>query len=323
MMDTKVSIVMYHYVRPIAKSKYPNIKGLELSLFKKQLDFFANNCNVITMEQLIDSIYKKTKLPKNAVLLTFDDGYMDHYSYVYPELISRGFQGSFFVQSMSAEYGKMLITNKIHYILAESNMDDLIPLIYSMLDELRVDGLGLESNEEIMRELGHPNRFDTGETIFVKRLLQNYLPEDIRNTMVDALFEQIVGVDEGEFAKSLYMNMDQMREMKAAGMFFGLHGEKHYWLDKLDKAKLKEDIDNGLHYLDELIDREYLVMNYPYGAYNDQVIEYIKSIGVKLGITVEPGQADIERDSVYTYPRFDTNDFPPKSENYKNYGILL
>ena len=35
--DYSVNIVMYHYVRPIKKSKYPNIKGLEFDDFKKQM----------------------------------------------------------------------------------------------------------------------------------------------------------------------------------------------------------------------------------------------------------------------------------------------
>ena len=33
--NSNIYIVMYHYVRNIKKSKYPNIKGLEFSDFKK------------------------------------------------------------------------------------------------------------------------------------------------------------------------------------------------------------------------------------------------------------------------------------------------
>ena len=36
-------IVMYHYVRPIKNSKYPNIKGLELHGFQRQIEFFKKN----------------------------------------------------------------------------------------------------------------------------------------------------------------------------------------------------------------------------------------------------------------------------------------
>ena len=36
-------VVMYHYVRKIRNSRYPEIKGLEQSLFEEQLRFFIQH----------------------------------------------------------------------------------------------------------------------------------------------------------------------------------------------------------------------------------------------------------------------------------------
>ena len=41
--DYSINIVMYHYVRPIKGSNHPNIKGLELENFKKQINYFLKN----------------------------------------------------------------------------------------------------------------------------------------------------------------------------------------------------------------------------------------------------------------------------------------
>ena len=49
-----LTIVTYHYVRPIKKSSYPLIKGLELESFKIQLDYLEKNYKIITMESLIN-----------------------------------------------------------------------------------------------------------------------------------------------------------------------------------------------------------------------------------------------------------------------------
>ena len=38
-----INIVMYHYVREIKSSNYPKIKGLEISGFRRQLDYLTNN----------------------------------------------------------------------------------------------------------------------------------------------------------------------------------------------------------------------------------------------------------------------------------------
>ena len=69
---------MYHYVRPIKNSNFPLIKGLELDQFVKQLEFFTENNNVVTVDEIKCAIQGRIVLPKNAFWLTFDDGYKDH-----------------------------------------------------------------------------------------------------------------------------------------------------------------------------------------------------------------------------------------------------
>ena len=82
----KLTTVMYHYVRGIRDSRYPGIRGLENDLFVEQIRYLMKNYNIIKMEDVIESLGSKRKLPDKAVLLTFDDGYLDHYINVYPIL---------------------------------------------------------------------------------------------------------------------------------------------------------------------------------------------------------------------------------------------
>ena len=81
-----ITIVTYHYVREISGSNYPNIKGLEFSGFKRQLDYLEKNFNIIKPLDLINNSFS---LPENSCLLTFDDGLKDHIKYVLPELNKR------------------------------------------------------------------------------------------------------------------------------------------------------------------------------------------------------------------------------------------
>ena len=50
-MNTKATIVMYHFVRDLKNSRYPEIKGLDISLFKEQIKYLKKFYNFITMEQ--------------------------------------------------------------------------------------------------------------------------------------------------------------------------------------------------------------------------------------------------------------------------------
>ncbi len=316
----KATIVMYHYVRDLARSSFPEIRGLDYELFLQQMEYITKNYTVITMESLLAAYAKGdfSEIPDNALLLTFDDGYMDHYEVVYPVLKRYGVQGSFFPNAMAVKEHKLLTVNRIHFILAvaeeQGRMKELVEDCFQMMDRWRSTGVELSGNEAIYKRLAIANRWDPGEVIFVKRLLQNELPEDIRTDMAKQLFAKYVGVAEDEFARKLYMNMDQIHEMKEGGMFFGIHGYDHYWLGKLPVEQMKKDVDKALEYFDGIIDRNNWVMNYPYGNYSEDVIKYIESLNCKLGLSVEARVAELGAENPYALPRLDTNDLPPKGD---------
>lgn len=115
---SKLYISMYHYTRDIVHSRYPQIKGLDTNLFRQQIEYMKNNFNIVTMEQVIDAVEGKSELSEKALLLTFDDGYIDNYTFAFPILEEFGIQGSFFIPGKTFTTHQLLDVNKIHYILA-------------------------------------------------------------------------------------------------------------------------------------------------------------------------------------------------------------
>jgi polysaccharide deacetylase est4A len=310
---------MYHYIRDLIHSRYPEIKGMDFALFRKQLEFFSENFNVVRMEDVIAAISVGKKLPENALLLTFDDGYIDHYTYAFPLLEEFGFQGSFFIPGKTFTTHQLLDVNKIHYILASANIYNLMEDVLVLMNYYRGREFDYASNDELINIYAVANRFDCKETIFVKRILQTVLPEKLRNKISSELFEKYVGVSEERLAYELYMTEEQIRTMKRHGMFIGLHGYDHFWLGNLPEEKMREDIDKAIESLNEFINPNSWVMNYPYGSYNQSVLDYIKSKGSVVGLTTEVGVADLLSDNALKLSRLDCNDFPPKSDNYKSY----
>lgn len=310
---------MYHYTRDLIHSRYPEIKGMDVALFRKQLEFFSKNFKVVRMEDVIAAISVGKKLPENALLLTFDDGYIDHYTYAFPLLEEFGFQGSFFIPGKTFTTHQLLDVNKIHYILASANIYNLMEDVLELMNHYRGREFDYASNDELINIYAVANRFDCKETIFVKRILQTVLPEKLRNKISSDLFKKYVGVSEERLAYELYMTEEQIRTMKRHGMFIGLHGYDHYWLGNLPEEKMREDIDKAIESLNEFINPNSWVMNYPYGSYNQSVLDYIKGKGAVVGLTTEVGVADLLSDNALKLSRLDCNDFPPKSDNYKSY----
>ncbi len=312
---------MYHYTRDLRHSRYPEIKGLDVNLFRQQFEFFKENFNVVRMEQVIEAVKGGTPLPEKALLLTFDDGYVDNYTFALPLLEEFGFQGSFFIPGKTFTTHQLLDVNKIHYILASANIKKLVVDVKEKMDYYRGHEYDYPSTEELWNQYATDERFDGKDTVFVKRMLQTVLPEKLRNQISSDLFEKYVGVTEEQLAYELYMTPEQIRTLKKHGMFIGIHGYDHYWLGNLSKEQMQEDVAKALDTLDEFIDRKEWVMNYPYGNFNEDVLAFIKSEGACIGLTTEVRVADIEKDAVLQLPRLDCNDFPPKSDNYKKWMI--
>ena len=213
MNSKKVTIVMYHYVRDLKHSRYPEIKGLDISLFYEQIMFLKKHYKFITMEMLIDSFENGSALPDKSVLLTFDDAYSDHFEYVFPFLDKHKIQGSFFPPVKAISEHTVLDVNKIHFILAaESDKSKIISEIKNELDKFRKE-YNLDDISVYYNKLAKANRFDTADVIFIKRLLQVELEESLRKIITNNLFEKIVGIDESSFSRELYMDTEQIQCM--------------------------------------------------------------------------------------------------------------
>ena len=191
---------MYHYVRPISGSKFPRIKGLELDGFKRQLDYFEENFNIVSTDQVIKAVISSSSLPKNSCWLTFDDGYKDHSKFVLPELLNRDLHGAFFPPRVAIEDAIVLDVNLIHHIL--SCTDDVKILVSRLNSHCRNSGIADSEIDSFYNEYALPNRFDNADTIYVKCMLQHVLPEELISSIATDLFDEFVGLSAQIFRRN-------------------------------------------------------------------------------------------------------------------------
>ncbi|MGQ8366481.1 polysaccharide deacetylase family protein [Glaciecola sp. 1036] len=87
------TILQYHHV----SENTPPVTSISASQLEKHLAHLAANHNVISLEQGVKAIKEKTKLPDNAVAITFDDGYANIYENGFPLLKKYNFPFTIFV----------------------------------------------------------------------------------------------------------------------------------------------------------------------------------------------------------------------------------
>jgi peptidoglycan/xylan/chitin deacetylase (PgdA/CDA1 family) len=303
---------MYHYVRDLERSRFPAIKGLTIERFRRQLDYIQANYIPIAIEDLFKAMSSPHEnLPPNSILLTFDDGYSDHFLNVFPILEDRGIRGCFFPPAQAVLEHRVLDVNKIQFVLASvSNVWKLLDEVFDSLDEFREE-YSLKSREGYLMAIREKHRYDPREVMLVKRLLQRELPEKVRTELVRRLFVEHVTSNEEAFARELYMSVEQIACMRRRGMHIGSHGYTHAWLDRLPPEGQAEEIDRSLMFLRELgADMDDWSICYPYGGFNESLLGLLQDRQCRLGFTVEARTADLNVEGRLTLPRIDTNDLP-------------
>ena len=316
-MNNKITIIMYHYVRNMELSINTNIKGLDIKFFNEQLIYLKRHYTFIKVEELIDIITNNLALPKNICILTFDDGYIDHFQNVLPILEKYNLQGLFYPPINAIFDNIVLDVNKIHFILSKMNVQTIIKDIFEQINIFRQNEL-LDSNEFYYNKFAHASRYDDKNIIFIKRILQHGLPDYIRKSITNKLFNKYVTADETSFANELYMTKDHLTYLISRGMHIGSHGLNHIWLGNVNYDIQNFEIQQSKSKLLSIgVNADYLTISYPYGSYNKDTIKISGDSNFKLGFTTEVNTADLSNNFL-SLPRLNTNDIPKNSKSKPN-----
>ncbi len=159
-----VPIFVYHSVRPYieGESKSQDAYDVTPELFEKQLQYLKdNNYEVITMDTL-DALFTKgiaTNDTKKRVVLSFDDGWENQYTYAYPLLKKFGVSGMFYVYTRPLGYKHFLTWEQI-IEMKNSGMEigshTLTHPFFKKVDDTQLTHEISDSKKEIEEKIGSP-----------------------------------------------------------------------------------------------------------------------------------------------------------------------
>lgn len=307
-----LTAIVYHYVRPVKNSQYPNLKALEKDTFIKQLDYLLKNYSIISHRDLVKYLLFKKEI-KNPCILTFDDGYKDHIKYVLPELKKRSIKGFFFPSVKPIVKKKVLNVNKIQFVLEkEKNYSKILKDIFSELIQKKL----ITKKDKIKytklknKFLNKTRPYDNKNIAFLKHLIQKKFPENLSNFCCDYLFKKYVTNNEKLFSKKLYMSLNDLKNLYKFDMYIGAHGYNHNHLTRLAKKEKKQEIKGNIDFLKskKLFKNKWL-MCYPYGSYDKETIKILKKNNCLIGLTVKSGINFIKKKrNFYNLKRIDANE---------------
>ena len=308
--SNSLNIVAYHYVREIKKSKYPKINGIEFSLFKKQIKYFKKKFNILPLEDTIEIINKKKNytLKKPLLALTFDDGYKDHFDYVFPTLVKEKIIG-FFYPPTDIFKKKILNVNKLQFVLSVAkNKKKLIDEILLFLKKSRIN---LKINNQIQLHNKKIPEFDDFDTLTIKRIVYKSVSQDMSNKICNYLFKKYLKVNLKSFAKELYLSTNHLKEMSDNKMHIGCHGTNHILWNKINGTQQKNQIlESKEFFKKQNVDTSNFSVCFPWGSYNKDTENVLKDLKIKFGLTSNSGNIVLNKKfNKFLLPRFDANEF--------------
>ena len=272
---------MYHYVRDGDATPPVGYRGLDPATFDAQLDAITRMATPVGWPAVAEALRGGPSLPRDAVLLTFDDGLRDHHDVVLPRLAARGLPAIFFVLAREPRDG-LTDGHRLHVLLGTRSAATLHEEVIARLgvaDRRRYAAL-----EEAMRRAGPSDPDDIW-----KRPLQRALAP-VAGPILRELVEGSIG-PERELAAALYLDPLQRAELVSAGMTLGGHGVDHVWLDHVGPAAVHGEVRRSAALLAEHGPGPW-PFAYPYGGVPRGAATVLRRHGFAAAFTTTSGSTD-------------------------------
>jgi peptidoglycan/xylan/chitin deacetylase (PgdA/CDA1 family) len=115
-------------------------------------------------------------------------------------------------------------------------------------------------------------------------------------------FTAMVAVIVDQINTNGYLSENEIKELELYGIEIASHTMSHADLTSLDDQSLKNELENSKSFLENKFNGRINALVYPYGKFDDKVIKKSREAGYLMGITTEPGIADL-KDNHYKLSR--------------------
>jgi peptidoglycan/xylan/chitin deacetylase (PgdA/CDA1 family) len=283
-------VLAYHRVREVAGDFAFDRALVSASPdgFRSQMRHLRERFHPVSCREVVAALDGGPSLPRDAVLVTFDDGYDDNHAIAFPILRELGVPATFFVSTGHIDSGMPYAYDWLaHLVVTMSGTSLRIP-------ELAID-VPLSADPDARHAL-------TGKVL--DRL--KYLDDAGQQAVIDGLQSRCGRPRTTGHVDCRPMNWDQLREMRDGGMEIGGHGVHHRMLAKLPDEALVAEIAECQARLTAELGAPALAVSYPVGgpdAYDARVIEAVRTQGFRVGFSYINGVTAPDESNRYRLPR--------------------
>lgn len=304
-VNNRLLLVNYHYIRDPDQYPYAGIHPLTLNEFRQQVEWLAARYCFVSPEEAEGFALGEETFSRPGVLLTFDDGLIDHSRAAQEVLDPLGIKAVFFVCSCPLIEKRPLMVHKVHWLRATTKPEVFYRELVELLpDQWRDYSLTEQEQSEACRIY----IYDTKCVAYLKFLINFVLPAHVVDFATARMLEAR-GISNVEFCERTYMKESDLLALTKRGHLIGAHTHTHEPVTRLNKLE-QENIESNIKALTQCIRKPPTWFSYPYGrdwAIPKDSETFCRRYGFKIGVSLK-GQWNTIGQSPYELNRINTND---------------
>jgi len=261
------SIFTYHRVNDWGDAFQP---AMPTAVFERQIRYVAAHYTVLTVEELVDRM-ASGRVPRDAVAITFDDGYRDNLTHAAPILARYRVPATVF--------------------LATGFMGSKeVPWYHRLADALQRtsrSSVSSPSGEEL--PLG-----DTAARLAALRRLQGQLKTLAEDRFQASLAGLLEGLGEpgSPAQRDLMLSWEDVLALRGLGFRIGAHTVSHPILSRLTLERAREEILGSRRAIEAAVGYPPRAFAYPNGGaadYTSDVVDLVRAAGFTCAVTTKFG----------------------------------
>jgi len=268
LVDTPAVVLLYHRVTRLPAD--PQLLSVEPDNFYDHIAWLKTNYTLLTIDEFTTLVSEGKKMPKRAVVITFDDGYADNCLEALPILETLQSQALFYITTSRLDARQELWWDDLERIFL---LPDSLP---SSLD-LEINGRSCHWPTGTKKER-------TNTYHLIHPLLKFLVPTE-RDRIIGHLL-QWAGLDAtGRPSHRMLTSQELIHMHRSPAAVIGAHTHRHPALSALTKEEQREEIFRSRDILANLLQDKILHFSYPFGGkkdYNQDSILLCREAGFKM-----------------------------------------
>jgi len=290
--DAFTHSVMFHHFYDDAK--HPRGQGaISESDFCKIIDYLSTKFSLISASEYTSCFLKKT-LRNDHICLSFDDALKCQLDIAIPILEKKNLNAFFFIYTSPITGDPDFLEiyryfRTVNYSDIEAFYDDFFKMFELKHQLLHKKSKEMFDHNQYLADFP----FYTINDKYFRYIRDNILDGHQYHELMLSLFTEY-SFDLKESISNLWMSSEEIKGISEQGHVIGLHSHTHpTQIHKLTKEEQLNEYQTNYQYLSNIINKDIISMSHPCGNYNDDTLNLLEKMGIKIGFRSNLGIKEI------------------------------